>query len=233
MKNPSTGCAVIAIGFTVFMIVASTIFRNTIGTDAYIGTPVKTGSGMSAGTILLWIGGGILVVILFAKLFYLEVTPGSPGSRGEIDWTVDNLALAYDPKYGCVLVKARNTHKIDGRDKHVSGNLPGNILFFGKAKDGENLYVWDYYHQFGTMNDPVNSVGVVDRRGGFNWIPFEEPMEIVPRGARKDWQGALADEVAGWDIENYVLPKGERPSIRNPGVYTGDEVGRYMSRRRK
>ena len=141
----------------------------------------------------------------------------------KLDWTVDNDALAFDPQYGCVLVAAANTHKIEGRDRHVAGNLPANIFFYDYYTEEQNLYVVDFYHQFGTSNDPVNSVGAVRERGEFHWKKFKQPMEVVPRGAGKNWSGALADVVTGYNYENYVLPKGTRPDISAPGVSIQEE----------
>jgi hypothetical protein len=179
-------------------------------------------SGVSMSTVSAssfpwaWVLTGVGLLIPFVVFIrYLNREGNKPY---ELDWTVDNTALAYDPNYGCVLVAAENTHRIEGRDRHVDGNLPASIFFFDYYTENENLYVVDFYHQFGTSNDPVNSVGAVRERGEFHWKKFKEPMEVVPRGAGKNWSGALADVVAGYNYENYVLPKGTRPDISAPGV---------------
>lgn len=178
---------------------------------------VSNVSSISASNFPIeWVltGVGLLVVFVLA-LRYFNTERNKPY---ELDWTVDNTALAYDKNFGCVLVAAENTHRIEGRDRHVPGNLPAHILYYGYSKKFGNLYVVDFYHQFGTSNDPVGSVGATRERGEFNWIPFDEPMEVVPRGAGKNWSGFLADQVAGYNYENYVLPKGTRPDISAPGV---------------
>ena len=165
------------------------------------------------GETLFWIAGAIVFFLLIGYIYHKLVDVPY-----KVDWGVDNTALAYDERLGCVLVSAKNTHKIQGDSRHVPGNDPVGIFYYGKGEGGNNLYVVAFKPVFASGGP--NSIQSYKNRNAFNWRPYSRPMEFVPRGAGVEWDGFLADEMLGykWD---YIQPKGSRPSLHHKGLSKG------------